>query len=122
LHCTRALETAGDTCHVETEPIFASLANVLKNYKNIQTVPLELQKFHLDPIEVRATILARRPKGYSYLFACGFQIKLGILQVVEALVFLHHSAQIVHLNISPESIVLSPEVRESLFLFGMTDS
>jgi SCY1-like protein 2 len=72
---------------VETEPIFASLANVLKNYKNLDKVPPALSKFHLEELEV----------------------KLGIIQLCEALVFAHSSAQMTHLNINPESIFLTAD-------------
>jgi hypothetical protein len=37
---------------METEPIFASLANILKNWQNLKPVPAALEKFALEPLEV----------------------------------------------------------------------
>lgn len=79
------MEDIGGNLVVETEPIFASLANVLKSYRNLDKVPPALSKFHLEELEV----------------------KLGVIQLCEALVFAHSSAQMTHLNINPESIFLT---------------
>lgn len=35
-----------------TEPIFASLSNLLGNYENLSSIPDDIQKFELDDLEV----------------------------------------------------------------------
>jgi len=68
----------------ETEPVFASLANILRDYSNIKPSHA-LESFQLEPLE----------------------IKIGILQIAEGLDFLHHNANLIHRNICPSSIYLT---------------
>lgn len=72
----------------ETEPIFASLANILRDYTNIKPSHA-LESFQLEPLE----------------------IKIGILQIAEGLDFLHHNANLIHRNLCPSSIYLTRKVR-----------
>lgn len=38
-----------------TEPIFGSLANVLKDYRNVAKITEEIQHYSLEPLEVNVT-------------------------------------------------------------------
>lgn len=72
-----------------TEPVFASLANVLGQHNNIPQQPLleELRLYKLHDVE----------------------IKYGLLQLIEGLTFLHSDMKLLHRNLCPESIILSKQ-------------
>ncbi|CAD7687161.1 unnamed protein product [Nyctereutes procyonoides] len=80
------LEESRDCLAFCTEPIFASLANVLGNWENLpSSVPLDVKDYNLYDVET----------------------KYGLLQVSEGLSFLHSSVKMVHGNITPENIILN---------------
>ncbi|KAI1724523.1 protein kinase domain-containing protein [Ditylenchus destructor] len=78
----RALEESRDTFAFCSEPIFASLANIFGQGENL---PSHLKDFAFEDVEIRH----------------------GLFQLSEALVFLHNDAKIVHANICPSSIVIN---------------
>ncbi|XP_050456070.1 SCY1-like protein 2 [Cataglyphis hispanica] len=80
------LEESRDSLAFATEPVFASLANVLGNYENIpQPTPTNLKDYKLHDIEIR----------------------YGLLQLGEGLAFLHSDVKLLHRNLCPESIVIN---------------
>ncbi|XP_038636122.1 SCY1-like protein 2 isoform X1 [Scyliorhinus canicula] len=80
------LEESRDCLAFCTEPIFASLANVLGCYDHLPSpVPTEIKEHKLFDVEV----------------------KYGILQVCEALSFLHSGVKMIHGNLTPENIILN---------------
>ncbi|XP_032671770.1 SCY1-like protein 2 [Odontomachus brunneus] len=80
------LEESRDSLAFATEPVFASLANVLGNYENIpQPTPTNLRDYKLHDIEIR----------------------YGLLQLGEGLAFLHGDVKLLHRNLCPESIVIN---------------
>ncbi|XP_066275776.1 SCY1-like protein 2 [Branchiostoma lanceolatum] len=80
------LEESRDSLAFATEPVFASLANVLGNYENMPTpVPTAIKDHQLYEVE----------------------IKYGLLQVTEGLAFLHNDVKMVHGNLTPEVIILN---------------
>lgn len=80
------LEESRESLAFATEPIFASLANVVKYYQNLPIpLPKELEEHKLYEVE----------------------IKYGLLQLVEALTFLHNDVNMMHHNICPESIIVN---------------
>ncbi|KAL3842613.1 hypothetical protein ACJMK2_020606 [Sinanodonta woodiana] len=89
LSVMQPLEESRESIAFATEPVFASLANVLGNQENIpaQAVPKELQEFQLYEVE----------------------IKYGLLQVTEGLQFLHHDVKLLHNNLCPESIIINQD-------------
>ncbi|GAB1598827.1 SCY1-like protein 2 [Argonauta hians] len=80
------LEESRESLAFATEPIFASLANVVKCYQNLPA-PLtkELDEHKLYEVE----------------------IKYGLLQLIEALAFLHNDVNMMHHNICPQSIIVN---------------
>lgn len=82
-----AVEESRDSLVFCTEPVFASLGNVLGTKKNIADIPTPLRSYHLYDVE----------------------IKYGILQISEGLSFLHESAKMLHGNLSPESIIINKQ-------------
>ncbi|CAI4228738.1 unnamed protein product [Auanema sp. JU1783] len=80
------IEESRDSLAFATEPIFASLANCLGKTDNLgQPLPLHLRQFALLEIE----------------------IKHGLVQLGEALAFLHIDARILHRNLCPESVIIN---------------
>ncbi|XP_061180862.1 SCY1-like protein 2 [Saccostrea echinata] len=80
------LEESREALAFATEPVFASLANVLGDHTNVPTpVPPELAEFKLFEVE----------------------IKHGVLQLTEGLGFLHKDAKIMHNNVCPSSIIIN---------------
>ncbi|XP_025110543.1 SCY1-like protein 2 isoform X2 [Pomacea canaliculata] len=86
LGLVHGIEECHDSIAFATEPVLASLANVLGNYERLPAnIPQEI-KDH-DFIEM--------------------EIKLGILQIAEALSHLHSTEQLIHRNVNPQSILLT---------------
>ncbi|XP_051886064.1 SCY1-like protein 2 isoform X2 [Pristis pectinata] len=80
------LEESRDCLAFCTEPVFASLANVLGCYEHLPSpVPPEIKDHKLYDVE----------------------IKYGLLQVCEGLSFLHSSVKMIHGNLTPENIILN---------------
>ncbi|XP_076044582.1 SCY1-like protein 2 isoform X2 [Oratosquilla oratoria] len=90
------LEESRDSLAFATEPVFASLANVLGNTENMPAqLPSALNNFKLYDVE----------------------IKYGLMQLSEGLAFLHNSVKTVHRNICPENIILNHQGAWKLFGF-----
>jgi SCY1-like protein 2 len=54
---TKALQENSEALVLVTEPIFCSLANLLRDYKNVGRISDELTSYALEPLEVRALSL-----------------------------------------------------------------
>ncbi|XP_064400390.1 SCY1-like protein 2 isoform X2 [Halichondria panicea] len=93
------LEESNDTLAFVTEPVVASLANVLGQYENVPTpLPLALKEYELHIVE----------------------IQYGILQLSEALDFLHSDAKMLHGNITPESVAVTSKGSWKLMGFNFS--
>ncbi|XP_053572975.1 SCY1-like protein 2 [Bombina bombina] len=80
------LEESRDCLAFCTEPVFASLANVLGSWDNLPSpLPSEIKDHKLYDVET----------------------KYGLLQVSEGLSFLHSSVKMIHSNLTPENIILN---------------
>ncbi|KAL8221735.1 UNVERIFIED_CONTAM: SCY1-like protein 2, partial [Gekko kuhli] len=80
------LEESRDCLAFCTEPVCASLANVLGSWDNLPSpVPSDIKEYKLYDVET----------------------KYGLLQVSEGLSFLHSSVKMVHGNLTPENIILN---------------
>uniref|UniRef100_A0A8D0M861 SCY1-like protein 2 n=2 Tax=Sus scrofa TaxID=9823 RepID=A0A8D0M861_PIG len=80
------LEESRDCLAFCTEPVFASLANILGNWENLPSpVSPDIKDYKLYDVET----------------------KYGLLQVSEGLSFLHSSVKMVHGNVTPENIILN---------------
>uniref|UniRef100_A0A7M4DVF8 SCY1 like pseudokinase 2 n=1 Tax=Crocodylus porosus TaxID=8502 RepID=A0A7M4DVF8_CROPO len=80
------LEESRDCLAFCTEPVFASLANVLGCWDNLPSpLPSDIKEYKLYDVEM----------------------KYGLLQVSEGLSFLHSSVKMVHGNITSENIILN---------------
>ncbi|KAG5884489.1 hypothetical protein JTB14_001284 [Gonioctena quinquepunctata] len=86
------LEESRDSLAFATEPVFASLSNILGQTTNMPQ-PANLSDYKLFDIE----------------------IKYGLLQLTDGLAFLHHDMKLLHKNISPESIVINSQGAWKIF-------
>lgn len=99
LKVTQGLAETKDYLAFATEPVFASLANVLGRVQNIEVLPPMLKAYELLPIEVT----------------------MGLISIGKALEFVH-AAGMVHANVVPEGVVLTAgyEWRLAGFSFALT--
>lgn len=80
------LEESRDCLAFCTEPVLASLANILGKWDQLPSpMPLDIKNFKLYDVE----------------------IKYGLLQLSEGLSFLHTSVKMVHGNLCPENIIIN---------------
>uniref|UniRef100_A0A8C5N8Q9 Protein kinase domain-containing protein n=1 Tax=Gouania willdenowi TaxID=441366 RepID=A0A8C5N8Q9_GOUWI len=80
------LEESRDCLAFCTEPVFASLANVLGQWDNLPSpVPKDIKEYKLYDVET----------------------KYGLLQISEGLSFLHSGVKMVHGNLCTENIILN---------------
>ncbi|XP_005930276.1 SCY1-like protein 2 isoform X1 [Haplochromis burtoni] len=80
------LEDSRDCLAFCTEPVFASLSNVLGQWDNLPSpVPSDIKEYKLYDVET----------------------KYGLLQISEGLSFLHSGVKMVHGNLCPENIILN---------------
>ncbi|CAH0553723.1 unnamed protein product [Brassicogethes aeneus] len=80
------LEESRESLAFATEPVFASLANVLGETTNMPQ-PANMSDYKLYDVET----------------------KYGLLQLSEGLAFLHNDVKLLHKNICPESIVINSQ-------------
>ncbi|UYV68367.1 SCYL2, partial [Cordylochernes scorpioides] len=79
------LEESRESLAFATEPVFASLANILDPGASLPSPSSELQGYRLHDIEV----------------------KYGLLQLAEGLAFLHNDVKLIHGNLCPQSILVN---------------
>lgn len=88
------LEESRESLAFATEPVFASLANILGQTNNMPQ-PANMSNYELYEIE----------------------IKYGLLQISEGLAFLHNDMRLLHKNVCPESIVVNQQGAWKIFGF-----
>ncbi|KAG0225610.1 hypothetical protein BGW42_004218 [Actinomortierella wolfii] len=81
-----------------TEPIFASLSNLLGNYENLPNVSEDIRKFEMDELELQK----------------------GLLQIGKGLQFCHNDAKIVHGNLVPDAIFVNAKGDWKIAGFGFS--
>ncbi|KAG6447869.1 hypothetical protein O3G_MSEX005229 [Manduca sexta] len=91
-----SIEESRESLAFATEPVFASLANILGNTENMpQPTPTHLVNYKLYELE----------------------IKYGLMQIAEGLAFLHNDVKLLHRNICPESIIVNQQGAWKIFGF-----
>lgn len=96
VHVVQALDENKNAMAMVTEPLFASVANVVGNVDNVAKVPKELIGLEMGLLE----------------------IKHGLLQIAESLNFLHSNAHLIHRAISPENVLITSNGAWKLAGFG----
>ncbi|KAG8237744.1 hypothetical protein J437_LFUL014287 [Ladona fulva] len=90
------LEESRESLAFATEPVFASLANILGNNTNISSSPpSHLRDYKLFEVE----------------------IKYGLMQIGQGLTFLHGDVKLLHRNICPECVVVNAQGAWKIFGF-----
>ncbi|KAH9781737.1 protein kinase domain-containing protein [Citrus sinensis] len=100
VHVVQAMDENKNAMAMVTEPLFASVANVLGNFENVSKVPKELKGLEMSLLEM----------------------KHGLLQIAESLEFLHSNARLIHRAISPENILITSNGAWKLGGFGFAIS
>ncbi|XP_028027574.1 SCY1-like protein 2 [Bombyx mandarina] len=91
-----SLEESRESLAFATEPVFASLANILGYTENMpQPIPGHLTNYKLFELE----------------------IKYGLMQIAEGLAFLHNDVKLLHRNVCPESIIVNQQGAWKIFGF-----
>nr|CAG4636783.1 EOG090X018J [Ceriodaphnia reticulata] len=90
-----AVEESRESLAFATEPVFASLANVLGCHENVNPVSQQLKDYKLFEVE----------------------IKYGLQQLIEGLIFLHNDVKLLHGNLCPESIIVNQQGAFKIFGF-----
>ncbi|XP_054086089.1 SCY1-like protein 2 isoform X6 [Zeugodacus cucurbitae] len=111
LQVIHTVEESTDTLAFATEPIFASLSNILafhesKTYENMG-MPSNSGGTGAQSSQQQNAAGPQRPahaKEYNFL---DIEWKYGFLQLVEALSFLHYSGHVIHRNVCPSSILVT---------------
>ncbi|XP_063910269.1 SCY1-like protein 2 isoform X3 [Zophobas morio] len=100
LHVLHPIEECAETLAFASEPVFASLANILAH-----------QEGSGNHGGITATGASQQPavrsayaREYNFL---DIEYKYGILQITEALSFLHYSGHVLHRNVCPASILVT---------------
>lgn len=87
------LEESRESLAFATEPVFASLANII-GYQDSLPLPY-LKNYQLYDIE----------------------IKYGLMHIAEGLAFLHNDVKLLHRNVCPESIIVNQQGAWKIFGF-----
>nr|XP_029722058.1 SCY1-like protein 2 [Aedes albopictus] len=119
LQIMHTVEESSETLSFATEPVIASLANVLAYQECAGTAPGPPSTGASQQMQNPSP--ANRPphaKEYSFL---DIELKYGILQITEALSFLHYSGQVIHRNVCPSSILITKKGTWKLAGFEFTE-
>uniref|UniRef100_A0A1I8NLZ2 Protein kinase domain-containing protein n=1 Tax=Stomoxys calcitrans TaxID=35570 RepID=A0A1I8NLZ2_STOCA len=105
LQVIHTVEESSDTLAFATEPVMASLANILAyhTYENV----MQANSGSNQNAQPSSPSMPQRPahaKEYTFL---DIELKCGFLQLVEAMTFLHYSGHVIHRNICPASIFIT---------------
>ncbi|KAJ6640725.1 SCY1-like protein 2 [Pseudolycoriella hygida] len=104
LQVIHPVEECSETLAFATEPVFASLANILafQDYTALMAVATAATTQGLPP-----PVLPVRPAHAREYHFLDIEYKYGILQLIEALAFLHYSGHVIHRNVCPSSILVT---------------
>ncbi|XP_067204009.1 SCY1-like protein 2 isoform X2 [Linepithema humile] len=101
------VEECADTLAFASEPILASLANVLA-YKEQLANTLTAQSTGAIPKDKNhPPTTSNRPTMVKEYELLELEIKYGLLQITEALLFLHSNRKVLHRNVCPTSIIIT---------------
>ncbi|XP_049819933.1 SCY1-like protein 2 isoform X2 [Aethina tumida] len=100
LHVLHPIEECSETLAFASEAVYSSLANILAFHQEAHSNhgginPMQAQQPTPKPMFARE---------YNFL---DIEYKYGILQITEALSFLHYSGHVLHRNVCPASILVT---------------
>ncbi|XP_031348162.1 SCY1-like protein 2 isoform X2 [Photinus pyralis] len=115
LHVLHPIEECSETLAFASEPVFASLANILAFQETSGNQGSTLPSGASQQPTVQRPAHARE---YQFL---DIEYKYGILQITEALSFLHYSGHVLHRNVCPASILVTKKGTWKLAGLEFTD-
>ncbi|XP_043463153.1 SCY1-like protein 2 isoform X1 [Leptopilina heterotoma] len=120
LQVIHSAEQCQETLAFASEPVLASLANVLA-YEEQKALSIAQSSTTVGQQTQQQQQHNRQMymKEYELL---DMEIKYGLLQITEALSFLHYSRQILHRNVCPSSIMITKKGTWKLFGFEFIES
>ncbi|XP_037045286.1 SCY1-like protein 2 [Bradysia coprophila] len=105
LQIMHPVEECTETLAFATEPVFASLANILAFQESGgPTGPPPTGNSQVSPPPPVTLPRPAHAREYNFL---DIELKYGILQITEALSFLHYSGHVIHRNVCPSSILVT---------------
>ncbi|CAO1315978.1 unnamed protein product [Diamesa hyperborea] len=105
LQIVHTVEECPDTLAFATEPVLASLANILA-FHDVTPVISGPQTGNASQGNQQSVVQQRPAHAKEYNFL-DIELKYGILQITEALSFLHYSGHVIHKNVCPSSILVT---------------
>ncbi|KAG7211113.1 hypothetical protein KM043_010440 [Ampulex compressa] len=102
------VEECADTLAFASEPVLASLANVLA-YQEQRAAAVGQQASSSSAAKQNASGPSHRPVYLKEYDLLDIEIKYGLVQITEALLFLHGNCKILHRNVCPTSIVITKQ-------------
>jgi hypothetical protein len=101
-----------------TEPLIASLANVLGDTNGLASVSKELKDYELDELEVWDISLT--PSSFPSVIhpTISFQVQKGLSVLAQGLDFCHSNAKLIHGDINPRSIFVNVKVTSEFSFFS----
>ncbi|XP_044752932.1 SCY1-like protein 2 isoform X1 [Coccinella septempunctata] len=98
LHVLHPIEECADTLAFASEAVYASLANILACYE------VSGSQSGINTASNQPPQRPQHAREYNFL---DIEYKYGILQITEALSFLHYSGHVLHRNVCPASILVT---------------
>ncbi|KAI5729876.1 hypothetical protein M8J76_007507 [Diaphorina citri] len=102
------IEECPDALAFATEPVYASLASILAFQEspapNHSTNPVTGGSGSSPPPANQSTSRPTHAREYHFL---DIEIKYGVAQIMDALLFLHQTCHFVHRNVCPSSIIVN---------------
>ncbi|XP_055845977.1 SCY1-like protein 2 isoform X3 [Episyrphus balteatus] len=105
LQLLHTVEECSDTLAFATEPILASLANILA-YQEAGTYGPVTGPPSTGASQPTVPVVQRPAHAREYNFL-DIELKYGILQLTEGLAYLHYTGHVVHRNVCPSSILVT---------------
>ncbi|KAL0902381.1 hypothetical protein ABMA27_000265 [Loxostege sticticalis] len=125
LQIIHSIEEGHNTIAFASEPVLASLHNILAWHESSPIVPGAQQPvmphpFSLGPPSAQQQQMnapTQRPPHAREYFFLDIELRYGLLQIIEALHYLHYTARQIHRNVCPQVIIVSK--RGTWKLFGL---
>ena len=110
------VEECSETLAFASEPVLASLGNVLAAEEQRHAAAMASVNHH-HPHQHPPAQPAGRPTFIKEYHMLDIEIKYGLLQCIEALSFLHCNCHYMHRNVCPSSIIITKKGTWKLFGF-----
>ncbi|XP_039287433.1 SCY1-like protein 2 [Nilaparvata lugens] len=106
LQVLHPVEESSDTLAFASEPVLASLANILAFHQDAPSTAHAPATGASSQTSASNHPPPQPPHAKDYQFL-DIELKYGILQITEALTFLHYSGHVLHRNVCPSSILVT---------------